>query len=227
MTILLAIILTWTAIELIRYICSLISWGRETLPPPNINDILQTHYKPEHCDAKIREDCEKMLQQYFKEPANLPLYQRIDEKMKTMNVEQRKEMLRELTTKIADIMQIKLDGIIFDDNQCMGYYDPQKNCIMISVPYIQQDECNVEVVKTIFHELKHAIQFKAISQGGNIWGYSDATLIAWANNWQEYIRPELDPESYMTQPLEVDAFGFECSVIPQPGMGITSKRFFV
>ena len=89
---------------------------------------------------------------------------------------------------------------------------------MFSNLYIAQDVCNVEIVKTIFHELKHAVQFKAIGKDGNVWGYSTETLIAWANNWQGYISGSLDPEGYMTQPIELDSFGFECSVIPQPGL---------
>ena len=111
-----------------------------------------------------------------------------------------------------------VDNIIFTDVSCMGCYSASDNTIMFSNLYIAQDVCNVEIVKTIFHELKHAVQFKAIGKNGNVWGYSMDTLVAWANNYQDYISASWDPEGYMTQPIELDSFGFECSVIPQPGL---------
>jgi hypothetical protein len=218
MDIILTIIAIVTLAELVSWLAGLIKWRQEVLPPPNINDILNLNYKPEECDEKMKNECINLLEEYFKEPADIPLYQRIQTKMKGLNTEQRKELLKELSIKASEVMHIKLDNIEFANDACMGAYNSQENSLMISNAYIEQDACAVEVVKTIFHELKHVVQFNAIGQGGNIWGYSDDTLIAWVNNWQDYISPEWDPEGYYTQPMEVDSFGFECSVIPQPGL---------
>ena len=214
-------------VELIHYIGELISWGNETLPPCDMSDTLALHYKPEACDEKMRIDCNNLLQQYFSEPADLPLYQRVDVKMRSLDIEQRKKMLRELTEKSAEIMRVELDDIKFENMPYMGVYDSGKNVLVLSVPYIKNDQCCIEAVKTIFHELKHAVQFKAICSGGNVWGYSDETLVAWANNYLNYIKPEWDPEGYVTQPIEIDSFGFECSVIPMPGMNIPDKAAIV
>lgn len=214
-------------VELIHFISELISWGNESLPSCDTSDMLASYYKPEACDEKMRMDCNNLLQQYFKEPVDLPLYQRIDIKMRSLGIEQRKDLLRELTEKAAEIMQVELDDIKFENMSYMGVYDSDKNALVLSVPYIKEDQCSIEAVKTIFHELKHAVQFKAICTGGNVWGYSDETLVAWANNYLNYIKPEWDPEGYIIQPIEVDSFGFECSVIPMPGMNIPEKAMIV
>lgn len=219
-----SVLLTVTTIivlaELVQWVASLLDWGAETLPPPNINELLAANYKPEECDKKMMINCQNFLLQYFKEPKNAPLYQRINNRMEGLNVEQKKQLLREITLKLSDVMNVKLDSIEFSDEACMGSYDPSKNSLMISNAYINQDSCNIELVKTVLHELKHAVQFNAIGRGGNVWGYSQETLIAWTNNFQNYISSALDPEGYMCQPLEVDSFGFECGVIPQPGLSV-------
>lgn len=218
MSVLLLIAAVIAATELLSWLVDSLEWGRETLPPPNINDILQANYKPEECDEKMRLSCQQLLQTYFKEPIDAPMYQRIDEKMRGLNDEQKRLLLKEITIKASEVMNVELDNIIFTDVSCMGCYSASDNTIMFSNLYIAQDVCNVEIVKTIFHELKHAVQFKAIGRNGNVWGYSMDTLVAWANNYQDYISASWDPEGYMTQPIELDSFGFECSVIPQPGL---------
>lgn len=218
MSVLLVIATVIAATELLSWLADSLEWGGETLPHPDINDILQANYKPEECDEKMRLGCLQLLQTYFKEPVDAAMYQRIAEKMEGMNEEQKKLLLQEITIKASEVMNVKLDNIIFTDVSCMGCYSASDNTIMFSNLYIAQDVCNVEIVKTIFHELKYAVQFKAIGKDGNVWGYNTETLIAWANNWQDYISGSLDPEGYMTQPIELDSFGFECSVIPQPGL---------
>lgn len=209
-------------VGLVQWVSSLLCWREENLPSPNINDILNANYKPEACDEKMRIDCQDLLSQYFKEPEDAQLYQRIDEKMKGLSETEKKELLREITIKASSIMQVHIDNIEFSNNSCMGAYNYLNNSLMISNAYLNQDGCNVELVKTIFHELKHAVQYNAISHGGNVWGYSDETLIAWVNNFQNYINCTLDPEGYFYQPIEIDSFGYECSVIPQPGLSVNN-----
>lgn len=223
MSVMLTVVAIVALAELVRWVSILISWGEETLPPPNVNDILTANYKPEECDEKMRVDCQNLLFLYFKEPEDAELYQRINEKMKNLNEDEKKGLLREITLKASSIMHVKLDSIEFSNDSCMGCYNYSKNSLMISSAYLNLDSCNVEVVKTIFHELKHAVQFNAISRDGNIWGYSDKTLITWVNNFQNYINCALDPEGYYHQPIEVDSFGYECSIIPQPGLSVNNN----
>lgn len=210
--------------ELVRWIEDLINWGNETLPTPDLGSILDSAYKPEECDIKMSVDCQKLLDTYFREPMGEPLYVRIENRMKGMTPDQKKKLIMEITAKASTVMHVQLDNVVFENSDCMGTYNFRKNELMVSNAYIESDKCNVEVIKTIFHELKHAVQYKAVSTGGNVWGYSDDTLIAWANNFQDYISCVWDPEGYYTQPIEIDSFGFECSVIPLPGLGLPSNN---
>ena len=217
MSVLLAILIVYSALELLSWIVDSLKWGSETLPPPNISDILTQNYKPEECDRKMIENCQNLLQRFFKEPVDLPMAQRIEQKMKGLSNEEKKQLLSEITLEACKVMDVNVSQVIFADDPCMGYYNFEENVIMFSNAYIAQDAYNVEIVKTVFHELKHAVQFRAIGRDGNVWGYSQETLIAWAGNYVDYISCSSDPEGYFKQPLEVDSFGFECSVVPLPG----------
>ena len=73
MDIILTIIAIVTLAELVSWLAGLIKWRQEVLPPPNINDILNLNYKPEECDEKMKNECINLLEEYFKEPADIPL----------------------------------------------------------------------------------------------------------------------------------------------------------
>lgn len=183
--------------------------------PINADALITENYKPDECDKLMHDKCTDLLNHEFPEPADLPLWSRVDHKMRGMDLEKRKKIMEELVYKAATAMQVKLDGISFEDVKGYGFYSAGDNRIVISKAYLEVDEEGVESIKTIFHELKHAVQYHAIAPNGNIWGYSQEILIAWANNFQCYIQPEIDPEGYFCQPVEVDAFGFECSLVPR------------
>ena len=202
--------------EVIEWITNRTRLG--TLMPQQIDaDALVTeNYKPDECDKLMHDKCNDLLNREFPEPADLPLWTRIDLKMRAMDIESRKKMMENLVGKAATAMQVKLDGISFEDVKGYGLYSARDNRIVISNAYLEIDGEVVESIKTIFHELKHAVQYHAIAPNGNIWGYSQETLIAWANNFQNYIPPGTDPEGYFFQPVEIDAFGFECTLIPRP-----------
>lgn len=226
-------LIIWAISELVSWIIELLNYGHENLPEPNINDILSANYHPEECDKRMCQECQTMLEEYFKEPAGAPLHVRIAERMRGMTPSQKKDFLKELTSKASRIMHVKLDNIVFENISSMGYYDPSQNTMAISNAYFELndanmailDQANVELVKTIFHELKHAVQYNALNQGlQNDWGYSEGTLISWANNFQSYINYHIDPEGYYTQPIEVDSFGFECGIIPTPGLGMPREN---
>lgn len=204
-------------------ICEVIEWmtnrtrlGAMMPQPIDADALIAENYKPDECDKLMHDKCTELLNHEFPEPADLSLWFRIDLKMRNMDVENRKKMMKNIVDKAADAMQVKLDGISFEDVKGYGLYSAKDNRIVISKAYLEVDGEGVESIKTIFHELKHAVQYHAIAPNGNIWGYSQETLIAWVNNFQCYIRPEVDPEGYFCQPVERDAFGFECTLIPRP-----------
>lgn len=220
MSVLITVGIVLAAMEILSWVADSLEWSDETLPPPNINDVLAEHYKPEPCDIEMRKQCQMLLQRFFEEPEDMPMYQRIDYKMNSLDEKQKKQLLLDIAKEAAVVMNVKIDRFFFEDSTSMGCYNFMDNSIMLSNAYLSIDQCNVEIVKTIFHELKHAVQYDAIGTNGNVWGYSQDTLIAWANNFANYISGSVDPEGYMTQPVEIDGFGFECFVIPKPGMEV-------
>lgn len=201
--------------EVIEWMANRDRLGTLMPQPVDADALITENYKPDECDRLMHDKCTDLLEHEFPEPAGQFLWSRIDKKMGGMDVEKRKKMMEELVYKAADAMQVKLDGIAFEDVKGYGFYSARDNRIVISKAYLEIDGEGVESIKTIFHELKHAVQYHAIAPNGNIWGYSQETLIAWANNFQYYIQPEMDPEGYFCQPVEVDAFGFECKLIPR------------
>ena len=60
------------------------------------------------------------------------------------------------------------------------------------------------IIHTELHEIRHAIQHDAIMHP-NKYKFDAKTLEKWANNIEYYIKPELDYEAYITQPIELDA----------------------
>ena len=80
----------------------------------------------------MRLSCQQLLQTYFKEPIDAPMYQRIDEKMRGLNDEQKRLLLKEITIKASEVMNVELDNIIFTDVSCMGCYSASDNTIMFS-----------------------------------------------------------------------------------------------
>lgn len=206
-----------------EFITNLFSWALSHLPPMNMNEILSEQYKPEACDIELRDKCVRFLRVFFKEPADAQMYQRIQYRLKNLSVHQKQELIREIVNRVSGIMQVELTDVYFvDDLRSMGLYDAQRNCIVFSNAYLQRDDdlCNVEVIKTIFHELKHAVQHKSLTENGNVWGYSDDTRLNWMINFMRYIEADENLEMYMSQPVELDSFGFESCVIPQPGLGL-------
>lgn len=202
--------------EVIEWMVNRARLGTLMPQPIDADALITENYKPDECDKLMHAKCTDLLNHEFPEPAELSLWSRIDLKMRDMDVENRKKMMENLVYKAADAMQVKLDGISFEDVKGYGLYSAKDNRIVISNAYLEVDGEGVESIKTIFHELKHAVQYHAIAPNGNIWGYSQETLIAWTNNYLDYIHAEMDPEGYFCQPVERDAFGFECTLIPRP-----------
>ena len=70
------------------------------------------------------------------------------------------------------------------------------------------------VMETIVHELRHAVQWKAITEN-NFWNVDEKTRDLWAENlnFDNYIDPEVDFKGYCEQPVEADARTFSALVM--------------
>lgn len=69
-----------------------------------------------------------------------------------------------------------------------------------------------EVLDTICHELRHAVQHKSIRSPG-FWNISEERSIAWAENMTDYIPGSKDFKAYTRQPVEADAATFAAQVV--------------
>lgn len=62
-------------------------------------------------------------------------------------------------------------------------------------------------IEITIHEMRHAVQDKAIEQPG-FWDIDDVRRAAWARNLENYISTSVDVQRYMRQPVEADAYTF-------------------
>lgn len=74
------------------------------------------------------------------------------------------------------------------------------------------EDCILEVLDTVFHELRHAIQLRSIAESG-FWDVDTERQILWASNMIHYIKPEVDYRGYRRQPIEADAVTFATAVM--------------
>ncbi len=207
-----AVVVTAGGIMLIDYLRN-----RKVMVAVNPTELLKKYYKPEQGDIEMLERCQRLLEREFPYPQELCMWGRLQEVMTGLSYEDRKLMLEELLGKAA--VEMKLDpvpALEFDDIACYGFYRSSEDKVYLSSSMLKDDKNCVEMVKTIFHELKHTVQWRAIKEGGNVWGYSDDKLVEWSLNWMNYISPQEDPQGYMTQPIEMDAFGFETLLLQNP-----------
>ena len=66
-----------------------------------------------------------------------------------------------------------------------------------------------ETLDTVVHELRHAVQYRAIElDDDSYWGIDEARRIEWARNMANYIRGCDDPKGYYTQAIECDSYTF-------------------
>lgn len=84
--------------------------------------------------------------------------------------------------------------------------------ITINANHLAGDMPVSENVDTIVHEGRHALQSFAVSHPEVV---SDPAVVdAWRENMEpgNYVDPALDPEGYVNQPVEADAWGYAAAI---------------
>lgn len=191
--------------------------GRVIQCPIDITPLLEKNYKPEQCDLEMLKRCRDLLENEFPYPQELCMWTRIEGIMAGLSYEDRKALIEELYAKAADEMKLNpAPALNFEDIPFYGLFYSEEDRVCLSSSMLKDDKACVEMVKTIFHELKHTVQWRAIQEGGNVWGYSDDLLSQWALNHMNYVSPYDDPEGYIMQGMEMDSFGFETCLIQNP-----------
>ena len=117
-------------------------------------------------------------------------------------------------------LDIETDVNIYDENT-YGCYEWNKKTAQFNVNILMCDKNDPhfelyvrESIDTIVHELRHAVQHKAILKRG-FWGIPDEVRIVWADNIsrRHYIPPTVNLYGYRSQPIEKDAFSFAANVM--------------
>lgn len=97
-----------------------------------------------------------------------------------------------------------------------GAYNRRENKLKLNLPMIVSGEPELlhEQISTVFHELIHARQHRAVEawcNGKSVegFGYTEEYVAILADNFIHYIRPEENYEAYTKQPVEAEAYYFE------------------
>lgn len=217
------LLLGYLAIQLISWIMERICYWREKRKYVEENqeyfnqvEAMDAQYRPEPPDVELAEKCGAYLSEKF--PSG------IETAVQNMSGEDLLALFVQMESDAEQLMGVNIANVDFYESETpptngyMGYYDHADNSIHINKMFILSGEPILvkEQVSTLFHELKHARQWKAIedcANDQNTLGYSDDQITLWAENFTHYIPTIVNDELYRKQPVEVDSFGFEKLVI--------------
>lgn len=162
-------------------------------------------YEPHGNDLQMASACKESLNRNFQEEDILSCWNR-------MSIDERKQTVITLTEEAASIMGVNVNNIVFDESPTRyGSYNPD-GTIFFSEHFIACDSQG-EIIRTIYHELKHGTQDRAIQMGANNpYGYETPTLVVWVENNLKYENGDQDFLFYYGQQIEVDARGFAQTV---------------
>ncbi|HPF88282.1 MAG TPA: hypothetical protein PK537_09560 [Candidatus Limiplasma sp.] len=205
------------AVVLAYAVTSLVSWGVKKLL-----DLWGSRSLPKQeqqvamseADMKEIEKSKEVIKECFGEDA-------VDTLRKSTNLE-RIDLMAKFADRLTKEYDLDIDVDITVNNvQNCGYYDweHQKavfNIVLLMVDGNNEhfDYCVKEVLDTIVHELRHAVQHKAIREPG-YWNVDDERRMAWANNMApgNYITSSSNLKRYSQQPIEADAAVFAALVM--------------
>ncbi len=208
MEILAAAITFLVVMSVIKIIGGLIDlWGQVELPEEYNVKLSDTDQEKISASKSVIQECfgDNVIE-YFRSANN---FQRIT-------------MTEEFARRLAKLYDLDVDiDIVVDEVQKFGVYDWNNkklkfNIILLTVEADNAnfDYCVRETIDTIIHELRHAVQDKAVNNPG-FWNVDDETRKLWADNMMpgNYIRPEVDIRAYSEQPIEKDAFTFSSMIM--------------
>lgn len=170
----------------------------------------EIQYEPEEPDRQLALQAAVYLKTKFPNG--------IQETIAEMSVDERMRLFEELAEDVRDLFEV--DKIQFEivtpeteeefRSMGLGFYYNSEKLLCLNGACIQCDNPGLweEQVYTIFHEMKHARQYAAVSKTHD-YGYSEDLLETWKYNMVVYISPAECDEAYRKQALEKDSFGFE------------------
>lgn len=175
-------------------------WGRSEAPPQLLEGPMSED------DLKMQEKTKTLIHEIFGED--------IVSTVTAMDGPQRVQAAQDFTLRV--IQEYGLDAeIVFygDAREHCGFYNYWENKLYYNVAdlLVYNEEvltvCMHEFFDTVIHELRHAVQYRAVQQEG-FWNVENETRLEWADNFRNPIGADVDLRGYITQTLEVDARTF-------------------
>ena len=165
-------------------------------------------YQRNPIDDKLALQCQKFIDSDFP--------QGLIDRLRNLSNEERLELMKNTVLKGANIMNVNVGNVKFfsptnEVEMCTrGYYNRAEDTIYLNAYYLlnfDMPERTEGMLRTVFHELKHAVQFSAVLDDVD-YGYTDELLLTWALNIKYYVDSDDNFEAYRKQPIENDAFGW-------------------
>lgn len=183
------------------------NWGTCALPETSQVEISET-------DREMVQQTQQVIQECFGENTV--------ESLRTAKNVERIAMMNEFAQRLVQIYDLDIDvDVVIQETDHHGAYSWNNKKAVFNIILLTVDGdnpnfevCVREVLDTIVHELRHAVQHKAIEQEG-YWNVDEERRVAWANNMTpgNYINPAVDFRGYTKQPVEADAATFASQVL--------------
>lgn len=155
-------------------------------------------------DKSTIDCCREVLREEFPEG--------IEAKVSAMSASEREELYRSLIARLNEVYGVDVSDVQFMPTSeigeyTFGYYNGDTNIIAFNKDFINASDPGIikTMIKTIFHEMRHAYQFKAIASTGI---GSEEQRRVWALNMVNYITSDVDFAFYQQQAVENDARAF-------------------
>jgi hypothetical protein len=163
-------------------------------------------YEPTEYDKQLIEFSRELIHKHFPNG--------IEKTMVQLSPKERVELFKNLAAEVADLYEIDVTSLEFLNSDKIGpttagFYDRETGKIAFNLDIISGSDPELLklIVGTIFHESRHALQYKAITDE-NFKEFDDAKVIEWIKSFNMYIPAELDEYGYYYQPVEFDARNF-------------------
>lgn len=136
----------------------------------------------------------------------------------TLNAEDRIKAVCGIVEELARLYNVEIEGLEFSGalpNTTAGCYHRDRKLIQLNMNYllVNEREILLDLLDTVFHELRHAIQWSIVVDGGGAWGVSEQRREALAANFKHYIQAGRDLHGYQMQLVERDAVTFAACVL--------------
>lgn len=197
-----------------------------TLPPPicetsqgqnNLYSVADI-FERAKADKELKQNVLSWLKESY--PDLEKQWKRGEGKNDGVSLEERKQLVREFVSGLAETMGVTIDHIEFDKmpDNCYGSCELNRPLLHINEKFLKSPSdpsfALDNLLNTSVHELRHQYQKEAVSDPTRSCA-SPAQIEAWKKNFLpgNYVLAKEDYLGYRMQPVEKDAFDFADDII--------------